>query len=461
MEQQQIDNIKANLPIVLNSEGGINTVATLIFEGHLSLDELQENGMVTPSIRNLLQSKVDELRLAAQKAQQEMAEQQAEDAKWQTAVSEGSLSSYEDYIKCYPQGRYVERAQQQLRFLRFEAQQSQKQKYIDCVKNDINAYSPEVLSSYGITVEDLETAGISIPSGIKKLYSAAGVELTIGTTPSSIPDGQTEVYFWGAPGSGKTCTLAAILSTAKRHGYFIGQPCEGHLYMTQLSNVFHGDCGTLPPPTSVEVTQRLSFDLKDSQNVMHPVSLIELSGEVFQCLSNNINNVAIPTGSHQLAYNSLLGYLKNSTNPKYHFFVVDVSNDSVDALGFTQMDYLSDAATFFNQNNIFNNKTAGICILVTKSDLLSSDKTQRLPEAIRLLGEKYSSFISSIKQIAYNNRLIRNMSDPIPVIPFTIGDVYFQSKCTFDPQMSLEVIKVMQQNIAKTAVERKTRFLNW
>ena len=46
----------------------------------------------------------------------------------------------------------------------------------------------------------------------------------------------------------------------------------------------------------------------------------------------------------------------------------------------------------------------------------------------------------------------------IPVIPFTLGEVYLKDKCLFDPEMSEEVIRILQENVA---MKQKRRRLGW
>jgi hypothetical protein len=317
-----------------------------------------------------------------------------------------------------------------------------------------------MLRNYGISFDDIVGEGIALPARIRDIWNDDCIDLQIGETPESIPSGRTEIYFWGAPGSGKTCTLAAILSTAKRRGYFNPREGTGLMYMTQLSSLFNDDAATLPNPSPIEVTQGLSFNLRDEQSTEHPVTLIEISGEIFECFSKVIMGQPLPEGGHQLAYDSLLRFLSSKENPKYHFFVIDVNNRRRDAYGFTQMDYLTNAALFFDSRKIFNESTAGINILVTKSDLLADTLEQRKSAATQILKDRYINFVNSLKTIAYEHNQIRSINDTIPVIPFTLGEVYVQTKCLFDPTMSDEVIKLLQQNVARTYVRRRTGWLN-
>lgn len=449
LQKFQIDNILANLSTVLNSPNGVSTIAQAVIDGDMTMDDLLNTGQLTPAWRQQVEAEVSQLKLL-----------HAEDNLWHVAIAQNTISAFQDYLAQYPTGKYVTQANTMIMGLRAEQQASQKYQYIEELKGNINAYNTTILNSLGITFSDLYNAGISIPESVREIWDNKGINLQLGQTPDSIPSGRTEIYFWGAPGSGKTCTLAAVLSTAKKCGFFDPQQGSGLMYMTQLSSLFINDVATLPPPSPVEVTQGLSFDLRDEKLVNHPVTLIEISGEIFECFSHAITGQSIPDDGHLSSYNSLLSFLQSKENPKFHFFVIDVANNKQDQFGLTQMDYLQNAALFFQSNNIFNEKTAGIYILVTKSDLLSKNKAERTGAAIAKLKDKYINLVNSLKAIAFQHNLINKPTDMLQVVPFTLGEVYLQDKCVFDPAMSNEVIKILQENVAKAYVKRRTGWLN-
>lgn len=449
LQKFQIDNILANLSAVLNSPNGVSTIAQAVIDGDMTMDDLLNTGQLIPAWRQQVETEVSQLKLL-----------HAEDNLWHVAIAQNTISAFQDYLAQYPTGKYVTQANTMIMGLRAEQQASQKYQYIEELKVNINAYNTTILNSLGITFSDLYNAGISIPESVKEIWDNKGINLQLGQTPESIPSGRTEIYFWGAPGSGKTCTLAAVLSTAKKCGFFDPQQGSGLMYMTQLSSLFINDVATLPPPSPVEVTQGLSFDLRDENLVNHPVTLIEISGEIFECFSHAITGQSIPDDGHLSSYNSLLNFLQSRENPKFHFFVIDVANNKQDQFGLTQMDYLQNAALFFQSNNIFNEKTAGIYILVTKSDLLSKNKAERTGAAIAKLKDKYINLVNSLKAIAFQHNLINKPTDMLQVVPFTLGEVYLQDKCVFDPAMSNEVIKILQENVAKAYVKRRTGWLN-
>lgn len=446
LEQNQKDAILDNLSSVLSSEEGQEKIANYIVSGDITWDELSLTGMLEPAQRAALQAIEASLK---------------EDQLWQQTQMQNTIAAYESYMDQYPTGRYISLAQTLIAGIHAQQAASQRYQYIQELQEDINAYNTIQLNAYGVTFDDLINNGINIPNRIKKIWSDSGLDLIHGKTPDSIPKGRTEIYFWGAPGSGKTCTLAAILSTAQKRGFYAPQEGTGLMYMNQLSNLFINDTATLPKPSPVEITQALSFNLRDENLDEHPVSLIEISGEIFECFSYAITGQEIPDDGHLAAFTSLNNFLRSKDNPKYHFFIIDVNNTTLDGLGQSQMTYLQNAALYFNNNNIFNEQTAGINILVTKSDLLTENKSERSSTAIQILKDRYLNFVNSLKGIACQHKLIRNVKeDMIPVIPFTLGEVYLKDKCLFEPEMSEEVIRILQENVAMKQKRRRLEWLN-
>lgn len=454
------DNLLAHLEAALSGDGGIAQVAQHVVAGDISMDELLDTGQLTSERRKQIEVEIERIKVDLQKRKEKEAEQQAELDCWNKAFSENTIEAFNNYLEQYPQGAHVSQAKTMIAGIQATIKNNKKEDCLNELREDINAYNTTILNRFEITFDDLKNADIAIPDEIRSIWDNKGIDLHYGETPSGIPNERTEIYFWGAPGSGKTCTLAAILSTAKKKGLFEPQEGNGFMYMTQLSSLFNNGVATLPPPSPVEVTQGLSFDLRDTNRTKHPVTLIEISGEIFECFSNAMNGLEIPDDGHSSTFDSLLGFLNSSANPKFHFFVIDVDNNKQDKYGLTQMDYLQAAATYFDNKKIFNEKTAGIYILVTKSDLLDKDKSKRTQAAIDKLTNNYLNLINSLKSIAYQHKLI-DKSDKLTVIPFTLGEVYLQDKCKFDPSMSVEVIKILQQNVAKTYIKRKSSWLNW
>ena len=440
LDKTQLDNILNAIPISLQNEIVLDNIAETIVAGIVTKEEIiniiQSHG-VEASIQNLLNSKISQFG--------ERYKDQEERNLWDICDEENTIDAYRRYLSKYPNGKYSERANRNINSLIID---NSKYFYIEEVKRDINSYGADELSELGITLTDLLNAGVQIPSEIQDVWLKSGIDLQFGEKTDKIPKGKTEVYFWGTTSSGKTCTLAALLSRAKQCGLIEFLGGNGRMYMTQLSNIFVKDAAVLPPGTSTDKNQALLCNLRDSQKNEHPMALIEIAGEIYKCFSRQVNHLPIPP-EYQETYKDLLSYLSNNTNKKYHFFIIDVTNDKIDKHGLTQMDYLADAATFFNENNIFGKNTAGINLIVTKSDLLADNQEDRGVEAINLLKKKYINFVESLRTIAYKHKLIPKRDAMLDVYPFSVGSVFFKNLCIFDSSTADDIISVLQHNIAK------------
>lgn len=161
-----------------------------------------------------------------------------------------------EYILKHPKGKHVEEAKEKINFFEHSRRElhNKKVEILDKLKRNPNSYSPGMLKEYfnkGVLNES-DLLNCNIPervigqlNGILTVPNSKRLEL--GETPESIPSGYTEVYFWGIPGSGKTCALASILSTAYKLGYLDVATGPGYEYMTRLKNIFLDEVATLPP----------------------------------------------------------------------------------------------------------------------------------------------------------------------------------------------------------------------
>jgi len=286
------------------------------------------------------------------------------------------------------------------------------------------------------------------------------VDLKFGNSPLHIPEGYTEIYFWGNPGSGKTCALGAILRTGTKSGELISQGGDGIMYMTQLTNIFFDNKVTLPGSTPVDKTQLMSCLIKDKKDKKtdRPTAFIEISGEVFKYFAeayygrekfNQNPNTEMEEKDHgKDAFLLLSNLMGSENNPKLHFFVVDVSDKGrMDEFNLIQQNYLQAAASYFQNMNLFNSKTSGIFILMTKSDLLTNEESKRLDLAENFLNEYCREFVESLRDIVKKNKSTSNV---IKYIPFTLGEVYLQEKCLFNPETSKDILELLQRNTFKS-----------
>lgn len=386
-----------------------------------------------------------------------------DDDAWERAkyLNENSIR---DYISAFPNGKYVREAKDRIDDLESQRrnQRAQRQSILDKIKQNPNSYpAGEIINYLGngtITMDDLINYCEVPQSAINNLEKIKTPFLQLGETPSSIPDGYTEVYFWGGTGSGKTCALGAVLQMADKRGYLNIATGPGYNYTNQLKNIFshNGEADDfLPAPSPLETTQYLPFSLKKvNEKVTRSVSLIELSGEIFKCFFYKNAGLQLPTQSHEDTFNSLNRFLKTN-NRKIHFFFIDYNKENKpDGNGITQSDYLSAASTYFENNAVFNKSTDAIYIVLTKSDLMLDengnaikDYNQRVNFAKTYLQNNYISFINTIKNSCKKNSI---NGGKLEVEPFSLGKVYFNGICDFDGTAAEKLVEILMERITGT-----------
>jgi hypothetical protein len=398
--------------------------------------------------------------------------EKADDDAWET-IRYGNEITLIDWVNNNPNNRHLQDAKNRVNFLQDERVKilSQKQGIIDNIRRNPNTYSPNEIKGFlrnsTFTEQDLHDCGI--PQGaIDNLDKIQAPNLHLGYTPTSIPDGYTEVYFWGGTGSGKTCALGAILHMAEQKGYLNIATGPGYLYANQLKNIFSDD-GTandfLPAPSPVETTQYLPFTLKNpTERQSRSVSLIELSGEIFKCFFYKNGGQGFPTQSHENTFNSLNTFLK-SNNRKVHFFFIDYDRENrPDKDSLKQSDYLAAASTYFGNNKVFGNTTDAIYVVLTKSDLLLDENGNSVPKNKRvdyakhhLNDNNYKAFINTLKDNCKKHSI---NGGKLTVEPFSLGKVYFKEICDFDGSAASNIVEILMERIPGTRKSILGEFLN-
>jgi hypothetical protein len=411
---------------------------------HLSAEELHgfiKQGIVTKlelmATRQLTPDKrreIDDL---------QRAEIARDDATWQTAQAGNFIPAYRQY----PSGKHTAEANSAINALQMRIDEAQA--ILNQLENDPNAFTPGMIMEY---INDGQLSWGNLQSRfdsaiVRRLQNYNPVTLALGQTPNTIENGYTEVYFWGIPGSGKTCALSAILSTAYEQGVLQKQQGHGFGYMTDLINIFNSSIGILPDPTPVfDKTQYLPFDLKRDSNEKgsRKIALIELSGEIFECFDNYIANTPFRTPDHRETFDILNMYLTGS-NRKIHFFFIDYSNDgSLNVKSRAQRDYLDAASLYFQSKKIFKNSTDAIYIITTKSDLMPCQPHDRKSMARQYLETNFAGFVNGLKNVC---RQYSINGGKLFFEPFSLGDVYFQKICKIDKESSNRIKDILIERV--------------
>lgn len=389
----------------------------------------------------------------ADEARIKQAEKAMEEEDWQMAKSIDTPESYKGYVDSYPQGLHTAEANQRIT----ELMAGQKESIIRDLVEDRNAYGLNYIKACGITAADLrgkikDSKG-QVRDEVLKSWNKISNNLSMGVTPTEIPEGSTEVYFWGVPGSGKTCAMAAILSRARQMGCYEPRIAPGTGYMNDLSSMFISEPNIpaicLPSGSRTDTTQYLPLtlnekviDRKGRETIkQHDLSVIEISGEIFECFTCEVEGKPFKTKEHEATYRQLKKYLESRHNPKYHFFVLDSQPAKAE-----QIRHLQNAATYFKNNGLFNSTTQGISLIVTKSDVLSPDRNAWVRCAEDAARNYFGALVNQLKVIMGNSKGGLGLNDgTLQVIPLSIGEVFFKSLCLFDEAPASTLVNLLME----------------
>ena len=262
----------------------------------------------------------------------------------------------------------------------------------------------------------------------------------------------TDVYFFGIPGTGKTCVLAGIVSENKLFEF--NTILAGYSYGNTLRQYITN--GIAPAQTKDYVVS-LMGKIPD-KGKEHPITLVEMSGEKFK------NKIAYdPQGiftfedmasDNNEATTALIDMLNNN-NRKIFFLVIDHTQraDSDAVLCYERMidmfDHKSNA-------NVMRHVDA-IHIIMTKSDLLEGK------DPVAVFNEKgYDNHLERLIKLC-NRYGINKADDGHPrLIPFSLGDFYVGNMLHYNSKSSTNILKIIRNNTVAIRDENfMDRFRNW
>lgn len=275
------------------------------------------------------------------------------------------------------------------------------------------------------------------------------------TTPRDITEltkvPSTEIYFWGIPSSGKTCAIGAILSAANNGKTALSMPkdneCQGYYYMSRLSELFHNDgtIGILPEGTPTKATYEMAFDLEDHNHKLHPITCIDLAGELVKCMFKSDAQIPLQVDEQQALDTMTNVLVKNKTgNRKIHFFVIDYGAEKKLYEGLPQRTYLDGAVAYLQKTEIFKKDTDAIYLLITKTDKIKKKGEDFILELKEHINENYLQFLNGLKMICRENEI---NDGEVDIIPFTLGEVCFQNYCRFKEKTAAYVVnKILERS---------------
>lgn len=290
---------------------------------------------------------------------------------------------------------------------------------------------------------------------------------------TDIPGNATEIYFWGIPSSGKTCTIGAVLSSLKNGDVVdytdFDSNSQGYGYMNQLSMLFSNTSGQtvfqLPKGNPITGMFAMRCDVVKDQK-LYPLTFVDVAGEMLISMYIKMTGMQLD-GERQFMLDRLTDILtdndKKLTKRKIHFFVIEYNghNRTIPLPNGTSVDQvtlLEGVKNYINQyNEIFAKATDAIYVLMTKSDLAGQGNIG--PQLKEYMAKHYRGFYKSLVGVAQNKKYEIDKGK-VTVMPFTLGQVCFQSLCKFNPATANNVINTILSRVWFEKTDKASRFIN-
>ena len=322
-----------------------------------------------------------------------------------------------------------------------------KDNLLNKIKEDPNTLNQSIVKRLidegDILTEDLQNIGID-RRFIRELFKKQNV--VVFEAPEKldrIHKQSTEVYFWGIPSSGKSTALGAILSAAASGKIAKSMDADtgsqGYGYMTRLMNLFQPDeVTTLIASTAVDEFYEMGFDLVDENGRVHPITLIDMAGELMRCMyKHNAGEFLDEVDIEMLDTLNNVLIDNSSSSRKMHVFVIEYGAEDRLYDGLPQRAYLDGALSYIKNTGIFQRDTDAIYLMISKSDKIQNLTKQAMDDYIM---DKYRGFYNGLTQICVDNEINRGK---VEKIAFTLGQVCFQNFCIYNPRPAENIVKIL------------------
>lgn len=377
-----------------------------------------------------------------------LADAEAARKDWIDARQENTILGYVNFLTHHPYCEYREEAEVLI--------QNMKGNLLSDMKRYPFKYDRQTMYNYistnALTMEDLVDNSHTLTdraySHIKKYPRLQDEQRDLPVSSLENPhseEGNTDVYFFGVSGSGKTCVLSGLMSLTGQLGFRFDPkgPGGGGNYAMELRN--YARTSMLPPATDQNYIQVIDGQINDENGHLHKISLIEMSGEktaVFAAMEN-------PTSLDDLGPGAS-GLLSNDNN-KVIFFVIDPTNEKNIQMGHNnnqwvmQSDVLSCVSSLLSKNKGLMKNVIAIHVILTKSDTLGDYVDQNVIQDL-LVKQGYQAVLEDIKSICEMYDINKQTGFHVGLYPFCVGRFMAGDVYTFDETDSLKILRVIQKN---------------
>ena len=235
-----------------------------------------------------------------------------------------------------------------------------------------------------------------------------------------------DVYFLGAPSTGKSCLISGVLNAAESTPT---ARISGNPHIFTLLHEHKEGIAPLATSNDTVIPIEVSLDYKGSKQLFN---IIHMSGEPVMEIAS----------SRTLDMNTKVGSLLSNDNPKILFFVIDPE------YGFQlwQEKPLEGLIHVLEDDIAIMKNVVGIHLIVTKCDMLKQD----CPLNEMLESRGYKSIIYLLNELCKIHKINRKHNYTPKIIPFSIGKFYTKDFFVEEKKYSQNVLEVILESMPET-----------
>ena len=392
----------------------------------------------------------------------------SESSEWEEVKRSGDLFRVDDYRDNHPTSPYINEVNQLYYKLRDEELAKMKENPSEYSRDDVE----KLIAADIFTKWQLEDEGLITDDSWEMLQLDRDLFPNIQDFQSEdpniqAPDGCTDIYLFGTPGTGKTCLLMGLTGAngtrdERGQSYTLNMRTQGGPYASALQQ--YVSAGITPGRTFGKFVTTINGQVNEVDkrgNILnHRINLVEMSGEEFALRiadSKEVSLANMGTGATNLLSNN---------NRKVFFIIVDSSKEKVkveyieqvkDAEGnviderirkkyIWQLDILNKFVGLFElpENQEIMKRVDAIHFVVTKADMLG-DKMTRKEKARNLLLSTYSGPVEQLKNYCRQTKRINYSTNYRPqVFTFSLGKFYLGDVFSFDNSETIQIVDTIR-----------------
>ena len=281
------------------------------------------------------------------------------------------------------------------------------------------------------------------------------------------PEGCTDIYLFGTPGTGKTCLLMGLTGAngsrdSRGQSYTLNMRTQGGPYASALQQ--YVQAGITPGRTFGKFVTTINGQVNEVDRrghiLNHRINLVEMSGEEFALRIADNREVSLAnmgTGATNLLRNEnrkvffiIVDSTKERVKVEYIEEVRDVEGNVIDERirkkYISQLDILNKFVSLFElpENQDIMKRVDAIHFVVTKADMLG-DKSVRKERARDLLLKSYPGPVEQLKNYCRFTKRINYSTNYRPqVFTFSLGQFYLGDVFRFDNSETIQIVDTIR-----------------